>query len=39
MPSGKKSMTLPLALCTQNARALEPRRRFAEEQVSDASLG
>src|SRR5438105_4967010 len=39
MPSGKKSMTLPLALCTQNARAVEPLDRIAEEQVSDARMG
>ena len=39
MPSGKKSITLPLALCTQNARAVEPLGRVAEEQVSDARLG
>ena len=39
MPSGKKSITLPLALCTQNARALEPLGRFAEEQISEARLG
>src|SRR5438046_10681120 len=39
MPSGIKSITLPLALCTQNARAVEPLGRIAEEQVSDARLG
>lgn len=39
MPSGKKSITLPRAFCTQNARALDPLGRNAEEQVSDARLG
>jgi len=38
MPSGKKSMTLPpLALCRQNARAVESLGRNAAEQVSDAN--
>ena len=39
MPSGKKSITLPRAFRTQNARALEPLGRVAEKQVSDARLG
>ena len=39
MPSGTKSMKLPLAFCRQNARALDTLGRCAEEQVSDAILG
>ncbi len=39
MPRGKKSITLPFALCMQNARALVPSGRFAEKQLSVARLG
>ena len=39
MPSGIKSKKLPRAFRTQNACAVEPLGRVAEEQVSDARLG
>lgn len=39
MPRGKKSAALPLALRTQNPRALESLGGAAVEQVSDVRLG
>jgi hypothetical protein len=39
MPNGTKSKKLPLAFRTQNACAVEPWGRSADEQVSDARLG